>query len=349
MKKVVLIGVGMVAGTHAAAIAASDVVTLYGVLSASVDDSEGFVTRFVETHGQPAPRVFEHLEDVIADTQVDFIDLCTPPNARLPIIEALASAGLPVLMEKPVERTAGAAETIVRCCEEAGVPLGIVLQHRVRESSRMLLDLVEQGALGDLALVEIAVPWWRAQGYYDEPGRGSYSRDGGGVMISQAIHTLDLALLLAGPVTKVQAMARTTRSHRMESENFVTAGLDFANGAVGSFVASTASYPGGAESIVLHGTKGSAVLKSGQLQLDWQDGRQETLGEAGGTGGGADPMAFTHEWHQGVIEDFAAALDSNRPPVASGRAAMTVHRLIEALTLSSEQERAILLSDLEQS
>lgn len=349
MKNVVLIGVGMVGGTHGAAIAASETLTLHGVLSGTGQRARAFAEQHAETHGVPTPVVYDSLAAVIADDAVDFVDLCTPPNARLEIVEALVAKGVPILMEKPIERTAEAAETIVRLCDEAGVPLGIVLQHRMRESSRTLADLLQRDALGEIALVEIAVPWWRPQAYYDEPGRGSYARDGGGVMISQAIHTLDLALMLAGPVRKVQAMAMTTRLHNMESEDFVVAGLEFESGAAGSFLGSTASYPGSAESIALHGTLGSATLKSGQLRLDWQDGRSEVIGAAGGTGGGADPMAFTHEWHQGILEDFAAALDEHRPPVASGRDVLLVHRLIQALTLSSDRGRAVLVSDLEQS
>lgn len=167
------------------------------------------------------------------------------------------------------------------------------------------------------------MPWWRAQSYYDEPGRGTLARDGGGVLISQAIHTIDLALSLTGPVARVQAMAATTRFHRMETEDYVSAGLRFKNGAVGSLVASTASFPGAAESILLHFDNASLRLASGLLHLDWRDGRQETFGgAAAGTGGGADPMAFTHEWHKGVFDDFADAISSGRPPVVTGEAAL---------------------------
>ncbi len=193
------------------------------------------------------------------------------------------------------------------------------------------------------------MPWWREQNYYDQPGRGTYARDGGGVLISQAIHTLDLALTFTGPVMRVQAMAATTRLHQMESEDFVTCGLHFASGAVGSVVASTASFPGGAESIVLHGTKGSARLISGRLELMFRDGTTETIGSAAATGGGADPMAFTHAWHQAILEDFAAAITKGRAPACTGREALAVHDLIEAMVQSSRDGRAINLSPSEQS
>ena len=134
--------------------------------------------------------------------------------------------------------------------------------------------------LGPLVSAEVNVPWWRPQSYYDEPGRGTYERDGGGVLISQAIHTMDLMLTLTGPVQSVTAMCATSGFHRMESEDFVVAGLQFANGAVGQLFATTASYPGVGETITLHCRDGSARLEAGQLMLTWQDGQSETLGEA---------------------------------------------------------------------
>lgn len=339
--KAALIGLGMVADTHVEAIAATaGRIGLAGVFARHPDRAARFAQRVAPTL-QSAPQVYASVAEIAADPVVDFVILATPPDARAEAVAILAAAGKPILMEKPIERTAAAATALVETCERAGVPLGIVLQHRMRESGQRLAALLAEGALGDLGLVEIAVPWWRQQSYYDQPGRGTYARDGGGVLISQAIHTLDLALAFTGPVTRVQAMARTTKLHRMEAEDTVTAGLDFASGAVGSLFATTASYPGVAETITLHGTKGSARLISGRLELTWRDGSTETIGQASGTGGGADPMAFTHAWHQAILEDFAAAITEGRPPAIPGRAALPVHHLIEALVTSSSEGRAI--------
>ena len=200
--------------------------------------------------------------------------------------------------------------------------------------------------LGMLVAVEINVPWWRPQSYYDEPGRGSYARDGGGVLISQAIHTLDLALSIAGPVDAVTAMAATTGFHRMEAEDFVSAGLVFANGAVGQLFASTASFPGRGETITFHHQHGSAHLEAGLLRVDRHDGRSETIGAAAASGAGADPMAFTSDWHRFVIEDFAHSLRKRRAPLVPGRTALDVHRLIAALELSAKSGTRVALKDL---
>jgi len=183
-----------------------------------------------------------------------------------------------------------------------------------------------------LVIAEVCVPWWREQSYYDEPGRGTYERDGGGVLISQAIHTLDLMLSLTGPVSYVAAMAHTTSLHQMESEDYVSASMKFSSGAVGSLVASTAHYPGGAESITLHFSQCVAHLQSGVLTLTWRDGREEQFGETSTTGGGADPMAFTHTWHRSIIEDFSNAVRTGNKPCVTGREALQVHALIDAFT-----------------
>jgi predicted dehydrogenase len=327
----------MVAGTHTAAIKASDKVHLKGVTARTPESAQ----KFASEHGVEA---YSDVGAIAADPAIDFAIIVTPPNARLDLIEPLTKAGKPILLEKPVARDGKEAEQVVKLCEDAGIKLGIVFQHRMREASLAATKLVASGRLGQLGLAEINVPWWREQAYYDEPGRGTYARDGGGVLISQAIHTLDLALSLTGPVASVQAMTATSRFHTMEAEDFATAGLRFANGAIGSLVASSASFPGGAETITLHFDKASLHLGSGMLTVSWRNGETETFGASATTGGGADPMAFTHEWHQGIIEDFCDAITENRDPVVTGRQALAAHALIDAITQSSNEARAVMVT-----
>ncbi|MGQ2917871.1 Gfo/Idh/MocA family protein [Rhizobium oryzihabitans] len=336
-KTFVIVGAGMVARTHVlAAAACADKMTLKGL----VDGGSGRAARLAEEASKLVGHdvaVYRSIEEVADDPEVDFAIVATPPNARASVVQPLVRAGKHILLEKPVARGTVEADELVAFCRRAGVTLGIVFQHRMRAASRKAKELVASGTLGALGVCEISVPWWRTQAYYDEPGRGTRERDGGGVLISQAIHTIDLALSLAGPVARVQAMAATTRFHRMETEDFVSAGLRFENGAVGSLVASTASFPGGAETITLHFEKASLRLVSGVLHVGWRDGRSEAFGgAASGTGGGADPMAFTHEWHQAVLEDFVDALVSERDPVVTGKAALHSHRLIDAIVKSAE-------------
>lgn len=323
-----LIGLGMVSSTYGSAFRASRKVDLKAAYAPSLESQERFICAFPDV----CPRIAKDVQQIADDPDIDFAIVTTPPNMRREIIETLASAGKPILMEKPLERTLEAATELVVLCEDLNVPLGIMLQHRARPVVHALKGWLDD--LGSLIAVEVAVPWWRSQAYYDEPGRGSYDRDGGGVLISQAIHTLDLMLSLTGPVIEVTAMSSTTAFHSMEAEDFVSAGLGFANGAVGHLFATTASFPGSGETLTLHCQNGSARLAAGVLRLDFQSGRSEQIGVAAGSGGGADPMAFTSDWHQTVIEDFAKALAEKRPPMITGRDALQVHALIAALEAS---------------
>jgi predicted dehydrogenase len=154
-------------------------------------------------------------------------------------------------------------------------------------------------------------------------------------LLTQAIHTLDLFLALSPALAEVSAYARTTPLHRMETEDLACAALRFANGALGTLDATTASYPGFAERIHIVGTRGTAVLAGGRLDVHWQDGRHETSGEDATLGGGADPMAFAHDAHRLLLAEFLDALDERRAPSTNGHAALAVHDLIDAVLASS--------------
>ena len=253
------------------------------------------------------------LSQILEDRSVDAVMILTPPNSHLELVEAFAAAGKHILLEKPLERSSARAQRLVEAAEAAGVTLGVVLQNRFRPASESAgADC--RGALGDLAAVSVLCPWWRPQSYYDQPGRGTLERDGGGVLITQAIHGLDLMLSLTGPVAEVAAIAGTTALHRMETEDFVGAGLRFANGALGSLMATSAAYPGAPERIELIGTKASATLTAGVATIHHHDGRQESVGEEQSTGGGADPMDFPHDAHRALLEDFLDATVQARDP-----------------------------------
>ena len=125
----------------------------------------------------------------------------------------------------------------------------------------------------------------------------------------------------------------------MEAEDFATAGLRFASGAVGAVMATTCAYPGGAETLALECEKAALILTAGELTINWRDGRSETVGELTGTGGGSDPMAFPCDWHRDLIADFATALREGRAPRITGREALKVHRLIDAIEKSAKTGR----------
>jgi len=332
--KVALIGLGMVADTHLNALQASQAVDLHGVLARHHETTQRFAEKAAEELGHPV-KAYQSIDALADDPDIGFAVVATPPDSRSRIVETLAAARIPILMEKPVERTFEAAEKIVAQCSTAKVPLGIVFQHRARDVSQTVKKALEDGAIGDILSAELRIPWWRDQSYYDVAGRGTYARDGGGVMITQAIHTLDLAIWLLGPFIDIQALMHRTKLHDMEAEDWAGAVFRTLNGTVGHIVATTAAYPGAAESIILHGTKGSAHLEAGTLTVTKRNGDTLSYGNDLSTGGGTDPMAFTHAWHQAVIEDFVTSIRDNTSPLASGKDALLAHAVIDAMQRSS--------------
>jgi len=334
-RRVAIIGLGMAVAPHAKSLLdLTDRVEIVWAFSRSAERAAAFTKQF-------AIPTTTDLAAIVADNSITAVLVLTPPWTHLDLVRMFAGAGKHILLEKPVEATTARAIELVEVCRRHGATLAMMLQHRFRESSLTLAERIATGAIGRIAAASVAVRWWRPQSYYDEPGRGSLARDGGGVLLTQAIHTLDLFLSLAGAVSEVAAFAGTTPLHRMETEDIVGAALRFANGAIGTLDATTASYPGFPERIEIVGDKATAVLAGGGLELFYQDGMRVQVGAATATGGGADPMAFSHEAHRAAIADFLDAIETRREPRVSGAAALAVHRLIDALLRSAREGRAV--------
>ena len=335
--QVALIGAGVIAASHVAALSGvRDRVTLSTIQTRRPERAVDLASRY----DGPAPRLTASLDEITENPDIRAVIVSTPPNVRIDLIKALAVAGKHILLEKPVARTLEDARRVVEICEAAGVTLGMVFQHRMRDPSQEARRLIDAGRLGALGMVEIAAPLWRPQSYYDEAGRGTYARDGGGVLLTNVIHSLDLLLSLTGPVTSVQAMTATTPLHRMEAEDFAVAGLRFASGAVGSLTASTASFPAQPELIRLHFEKASLRLDRDVLVVDWRDGAQERRATAE-----ADFQTMKVLWHRRVVEDFLDALDTGRAPLVTGREALTSHQLIDAIERSSRSGQRVDMAD----
>ncbi|MCB8839323.1 Gfo/Idh/MocA family protein [Aurantimonas sp. VKM B-3413] len=325
-RRVAIVGLGMVADVHARSlIDLSDRVEVAYAFSPTPARRESFAGRY------PFPTAGS-IDAILGDPSVDALIVLTPPNTHGDIVGKAAAAGKHVLLEKPLEITTERAEAMVAACEAAGATLGIVLQHRFRPAAERLAEILGRGDLGAVAGCSTTIRLWRPQGYYDEPGRGTLARDGGGVLLTQGIHTLDLMLSLAGPVVEVRGFAGTSPLHRMETEDMVAAGVRFANGALGTIDATTAAYPGFPERIELICAHGTAVLAGTGLDIAFRDGRRERFEPVASEGGtGADPMAFPHDWHRSAIADFLDTLDERRAPRVTGREALKAHRLIDAL------------------
>jgi len=325
MMQVGIVGLGMAVTPHAKSLLdLKDRARVAYAYSPSAERRGKFAERF------PFPQC-ERLETILEDRSVGAVLVLTPPNTHLEIVERCAAAGKHVLLEKPLEISTAKAEELVR--KSSHVKLGVVLQHRFRPAAEKLRELLSR--LGNLVSASAAIPNWRPQSYYDQPGRGTRWRDGGGVLLTQGIHTLDLFLSYTGEPVEVKSFVTTTPVHRMETEDLVAAAVRFKSGALGTVHATTAAYPGFPERIELIGTRGSALLEGTALQMQFSDGNSfEMKTESGGGGTGADPMAFPHDWHRGVLADFLDAIELDREPRVSGAEALKVHRFIDRLLQS---------------
>lgn len=335
MTRVGIIGLGMAAAPHVAALRALEGrVDVAAVFSPSPERREAFG----RTHGFP---VADSLESVIDDPAIEAVLVLTPPATHLDLVRRAAGAGKHVLLEKPLEIDPGRSRALVEVAEGAGVRLGVVLQNRFRPSLEGALRLLREGALGDVVSVSARLSNWRPQSYYDEAGRGSRARDGGGVLLTQGIHTLDAMIALVGLPDEVAGFAATSRAHRMETEDVAHAALRFANGALGAVSATTAAFPGFPDAIDLFGTRGSLRLDSSGADVALADGRRWRIGDdTTGDGTGADPMAFSSANHERLLADFLDSLAQNREPRVSGREALKVHSLIDAILASSDASGA---------
>jgi predicted dehydrogenase len=334
--RIALIGLGMAVTPHAKSLLdLADRVEVAWAMSPSAARRDAFSSRF------PFP-IAGSLAGILEDRSIAAVAVLTPPNTHLEIAAELAKAGKHILLEKPLDISTARAEQLVAACRDAGVTLGVVLQHRFKPAAERLAAILRAGALGEIVNCSTSIRLWRPQSYYDEPGRGTKARDGGGVLMTQGIHTLDLMLSLAGPIVEVSGYTRTTPVHRMETEDLVCAAVRFASGAIGVIDATTAAFPGGPERIELIGTLGTASLAGTALTVRFHDGRSEEVAADASPGGtGADPMAFPHDYHLGVWRDFLDAIERKRPPRVSGAEALKVHTLIDALLAAGAAGRAV--------
>ena len=276
-------------------------------------------------------RVISALDEALRDPQVQAVIVATPPATHLAICQQCFAAGKHVLLEKPLELDQQRSAQLVEAAQQSGLHLGVVLQHRFRPGALALQDALASGRLGKVQAASVRVPWWRSQAYYNELGRGTLARDGGGVLLTQAIHTLNLFQALVGVQSVKAATVRQTRLHQMETEDHVSALLVLGNGAPGDLMATTAMYPGYPETIEVIGTLGSARLSGASLEVNFLTQETLTVTSEGGTGSGANMMDFSHQPHKDLLTDFIDAIASNRPPRVTGADALSTHALIDEL------------------
>lgn len=340
-----IVGAGMISRFHAKALA-----EVRGAkLVACCDNAPG---RAAAWGKEFACAGYDSLEAMLADPAVDAVTIATPSGAHMEPAVAAARAGKHVIVEKPLEITLKRCDKIIDACDAAGVKLSAIFPSRFHESAKLLKQAVDGDRFGRLTLGDAYVKWYRTQQYYDSGAwRGTWALDGGGALMNQAVHTVDLLAWLMGPVEEVQAFTATLAHERIEVEDVVTATLKFASGALGVIEATTAAYPGYLKRIELHGSEGSAVMEEEDVKV-W-DFAQKTRSDAAihrrmansrSTGGGAaDPAAIGHHGHAMQFQDFVDAIRKDRTPAIDGPEGRKSVEIILAIYKSAKTGKKVAL------
>lgn len=289
--------------------------------------------------------IYPDYETLFREGDVDAVSICTPSGLHGEAAVAAAGAGKHVIVEKPPEVTLEKVDAMIGACEKAGVQLHCIFNNRYRPGNRFLKQAVEAGRFGRLLSANAHVRWYRTPEYFKSADwRGTWALDGGGALMNQSIHFIDLLLWFAGDVRQVCGFTGTLL-HQIETEDTAVAALEFANGALGTIIATTSTYPGYPSEIQLTGERGSAVIQNGMLSawnfrdedpLDLQ--AKDYMGEMEG-GTASDPTALSHKNHKTQLEESVTAILSGGKPAIDGHEARKAVELIHRIYQSSRQHR----------
>lgn len=333
--RVGIIGTGAIAGMHARAYKNIGY-TVRVCTNVTADKGRAFAA----AHGA---EFVERYEDVCNHPEVDFVDVCTFPSFRLDVVRACAVHRKPVQVQKPISTTLDTAREMLQVARDAGIVLGVVSQHRFDRASLFLSSAIRAGRLGKLLQCDAYVKWWRSEEYYARPVKGSWATEGGGALINQAIHQVDLLLWFAGPVRELSGMWQLGAAHTIESEDIVNAVMRYESGATGVIQAATALWPGYSERIEVHGTRGSAIITGDQLTTwDVKDDAGDPPPLSSGVASGAsDPMAISVESFERQFLDFGEAIKTGSKPLVSGEEGYQALALVDAIYRSCRTGRPV--------
>jgi predicted dehydrogenase len=340
-----IVGAGVIGPSHATAIGALEQAELVAVADPSTEARQRMAERFrVQTYAS--------LGEMLASERLDVVDICTPSGLHRDAAVEAMRAGCHVLVEKPIEIRLDRIDEMLRVQEETGVKLGVVFQHRFDPAAQQIHALMREGAFGRPVLGNAHILWWRSQKYYDSGAwRGTWSLDGGGVLMNQGIHSIDLLQWLMGPVEAVKAYTGTL-AHRIETEDMAVATLRFKSGALGTVVGTTAAYPGVTTRVEVFGDRGSAIIADDTLAyLHLARDETEAPGDYGAAGwgsqshaaGAASPTAIPAESHVQPTGDMIRAILEDGTPMVDGRAARHSVAIIRGIYESAQTGREVIV------
>jgi UDP-N-acetyl-2-amino-2-deoxyglucuronate dehydrogenase len=340
-----IVGCGMIARFHAAAIKEIPEARLLALQSRQPENAQ----KVREAIGSDAA-YYTTVEELLRHPGLDVVVICTPSGNHLEPALLAAAAGKHIVVEKPLEITLDRCDRLIEACDRAKVKLCTIFPSRFADANVVLKQAVDAGRFGRLTLGETTVKWWRSQQYYDEGGwKGTQAFDGGGALMNQAIHNVDLLQWLMGPVKEISAFTAMLAHERIEVEDTAVACLRFANGALGVIQAATSVWPGLPKTIGIHGDQGSAVVEQEDL-LRWEFAnaepgddalRQRFAQKVNASGGSSNPAAISHEYHRRQLADFVRAIQMGTAPLVDGREGRKAVEIILAIYQAARERRVV--------
>ncbi len=333
-----IIGVGNIARNHIAAINGTPGAKLVAI----ADCDPERVRAFSVEHGVIG---YADYHDLIARDDINAVAICTPHDLHVQMTCDAAAARKHVLCEKPMARNVAECDAMISACERAGVTLGIIFQSRFEPLALKSKSLIDDGKLGRLLWVSANTIWHRSDEYYcSAPWRGTWAHEGGGALINQASHAIDLLIWICGMPARVTAQMRTL-NHSIEVEDGVIAILEFTDDRLGLIQATTIAYPGYPERLEFYGTRGGAVFHKGQARLEWHliDPRQDGEESAEISSGASQPMAISTAGHIAQFQDFVSAIREQRRPLVDGLEGRKSIEIVEAIYRSAHTHTQVSL------
>ena len=346
MKGFGIIGLGTIAKTHADAIESLHDCQFVAGFNKSIDKANAFCSSYENAKG------YDDIDKFLKDPSLDIVTIATPSGSHLEYALKALKAKKHIIVEKPLEITSERCDLIIQCARENNVTAAGIFQSRFFSAPQLVKKAIDNGKFGKLSICDAQVKWFRSQEYYDSAQwRGTWALDGGGALMNQGIHAIDLLLWLCGPVDEVSAYTALRSHTNIEVEDTAVAILKFKNGALGVIEGTTSSYPGFLKKIDICGSLGSASIEEENLvKYQFSNETEEDKNDfeklnniAYSEGGAGSPKVSSFDSHAKVFEDVVNAINENREPLISATDAKKAVTLIEAIYKSARESRPVKL------
>lgn len=337
-----ILGCGMIANYHAKAILEIPDARLAGAFDKDWEHGR----KFCETYGI---RQFESMEAMLSSDEIDVICICLPSGLHYSAAKECIHYGKHVIVEKPMTFTTAQADEIIAMADAAGVQVSVISQLRYSQSVSTLKNALQQGYFGKPVAFDIYMKYYRDPEYYRSSSwKGTLEMDGGGALMNQGVHGVDLLQYIAGPVVSVQALT-ATRCHSIEAEDTVAAVLEFENGALGVLQATTSVYPGFSRRLEICGTEGTAILREDAIEYcSFRDSSMQLPCQKPMVETGSRPDGMDHSLHKKQIADFLLSLKENRRPFLDAREGKKTVQIIEAVYHAAATGKKVIISNKEE-